>query len=76
MLDCRRPVMARPPAKAVNRLREQAPMARRNAAPKARVSPVRTMRTPHSSKATLPTTFRMVSTPCMIGESYASPAEC
>ena len=38
----------------------------------ARVRPVRTMRTPHSSKVTLPSTFRMVSSPCMIAESYAS----
>ena len=66
VLDCRRPVTAMPPRKAVTRLREQAAMARRSAAPKARVSPVRTMRTPHSSSATLPSTFRTVSTPCMI----------
>jgi hypothetical protein len=72
VLDCRRPVMAMPPRNAVTRLREQAAMARRKVAPKARVSPVRTMRTPHSSSATLPSTFRMVSTPCTIGESYAS----
>ena len=52
-------------------LREQAAMPRRSAAPKARVRPVRTMRTPHSSKVTLPSTFRTVSTPCMIVESYA-----
>ena len=66
VLDCSRPVTAMPPRKAVKRLREQAAMARRSAAPKARVSPVRTMRTPHSSSATLPSTFRTVSTPCMI----------
>ena len=71
VLDCSRPVMPRPPAKAVKRLREQAAMPRRSAAPKARVRPVRTMRTPHSSKVTLPSTFRTVSTPCMIAESYA-----
>jgi hypothetical protein len=72
VLDCSRPVMAMPPRKAVKRLREQAAMARRNVAPKARIRPVRTMRTPHSSKVTLPRTFRTVSTPCMIVESYAS----
>ena len=72
VLDCRTPVSTTPPAKAENRLREQAPMARRKLAPKARVRPVRTMRTPHSSRHTLPRTFRMVSTPCMIAESYAS----
>jgi hypothetical protein len=33
---------------------------------------VRTMRTPHSSSATLPSTLRTVSTPCMIAEPYAS----
>ena len=76
VLDCRMPVRPTPPAKAVNRLREQAPMARRSAAPNARVSPVRTMRTPQSSRQTLPKTFRTVSTPCMIGEPYASTSEC
>ena len=72
VLDCSRPVMASPPAKAVKRLREQVAMARRSVAPKARVRPVRTMRTLHSSRHTLPRTFRMVSTPCMIGQAYAS----
>src|SRR4051812_18902087 len=67
VLDCSRPVTAMPPAKAVMRLREQVAMARRRVAPKARVRPVRTMRTPHSSKATLPSTFIMVATPCMSG---------
>ena len=71
VLDCSRPVMAMPPRNAVKRLREQAAMACRSVAPKARVRPVRTMRTPHSSKATLPMTFRTISAPCMICESYA-----
>jgi hypothetical protein len=69
VLDCSTPVRARPPPNAVKRLREQAPIARRSAAPKARVRPVRTMRTPHSSRATLPMTFRMVVTPCITVES-------
>ena len=54
VLDCSRPVRPMPPRKAVKRFLEQAAMARRSAAPKARVRPVRTMRTPHSSRATLP----------------------
>src|SRR6185369_6472358 len=72
VLDCSSPVRPRPPAKAVKRFLEQAPMTRRSDAPNARVSPVRTMRTPHSSRATLPRTFRTVSTPCMIFANYAS----
>ena len=69
VLDCSTPVRPRPPANAVKRLREHAPIARRSAAPKARVRPVRTMRTPHSSRATLPMTLRMVLTPCIADES-------
>ena len=69
VLDCSTPVRPTPPANAVKRLREQAPIARRSAAPKARVRPVRTMRTPHRRRATLPMTFRMVLTPCITFES-------
>ena len=54
VLDCSRPVTAMPPAKAMKRWREQVAMARRKVAPKARVRPVRTMRTPHKSSAMPP----------------------
>jgi len=72
VLDCSRPVMPRPPAKAVKRLREQAAMPRRSAAPKARVSPRAHHAHAPQQQGHAARTFRTVSTPCMIAESYAS----
>ena len=54
VLLCRMPVTARPVQKAENRLRVAFAITRRIADPKALVTPVRTMRMPHKSRATPP----------------------
>jgi len=70
VLDCSRPVTAMPQegGEAVARAGAMRGAARRRSARQARAHHAHA----HSSSATLPSTFRMVSTPCMIAESYAS----
>ena len=51
---CRMPVTPMPERNALMRVRVRVATTRRSAAPKARIMPVRTMRTPQSRSATLP----------------------
>ncbi len=54
VLDCRRLVTANPLKKAEAVLCDDSATKRRSSEPSARTTPVRTMRTPHTSSATLP----------------------
>ena len=60
---CSRPVRPTPATNALPRPVTRVAMMRRSAAPNARVMPVRTMRTPHSSSATPPTKAKSSSVP-------------
>ncbi len=66
VLDCSITAAITPLPNALQRLRKADVSSRRNSGPSARVTPVRTIRMPQISNATLPTSSRRICVPAML----------